>query len=116
MCVFDFNPLAFVLCSDGFNFVIRRSSFSLRQNADVNLVRENSLNRFVRPLRYVAALESCFKLFTLGTIILHRRKHAHFVKAVGDFFNAHAVLVKRKYHFHRFGCGFIYHKSASIIR
>ena len=116
MRIFYLDPLGFILAFHNADFVVGSAALALRQNADINLVGENTLDGFVCPFCGIAGFEDGIKLHTGGMLVFHWGQNAHLVQTLCNAPNGEAVLVHGKDHLHIFADRFIHDELVFVLR
>ena len=116
MRIFYLDPLGFILAFHNADFVVGSAALALRQNADINLVGENTLDGFVCPFCGIAGLEDGIELHTGGMLVFHWGQDAHLVQTLCNAPNGEAVLVHGKDHLHIFADRFIHDELVFVLR
>ena len=116
MRIFNLDPLGFILAFHNADFVVGSAALALRQNADINLVGENTLDGFVRPFCGIAGFEDGIELHTGGMLVFHRGQDAHLVQTLCNAPNGEPVLVHGEDHLHIFADRFIHDELVFVLR
>ena len=116
MRIFNLDPLGFILALHDADFVVGSAALALSQNADINLVGENTLDGFVCPFCGIAGFEDGIELHTGGMLVFHWGQDAHLVQTLCNAPNGEAVLVHGKDHLHIFADRFIHDELVFVLR
>ena len=116
MRIFNLDPLGFILAFHDADFVVGSAALALSQNADINLVGENTLDGFVCPFCGIAGFEDGIELHTGGMLVFHWGQDAHLVQTLCNAPNGEAVLVHGKDHLHIFADRFIHDELVFVLR